>query len=287
MAKQQKRVKPKRSWSLRSQRSYQEEWRLESELKTCRVNIDLWKRKLATAEESKARQTRQINAGQGYAHTLLRDAVNEIDTAKSMISAFEEQAVELQTRIDALTPDAAKAADRAQRQNSVASLALERWKADQKLDSVLSEARRILEDRAAVTGKMRAIAESLDFERNVNLDSERFEALLHTLPKEISRQSGAWVAWFLGRDGERTPWEVHGGEFLLEETLASANAFRSGDCPHLTAKERKQIEALAASRVIVTPQMMEDATVTRKPGEATREVPGMQYGLLSQQVRFR
>ena len=262
---------PKITGSLRSQRSVKEEWRLESILTTCKAQIGLWERNLATAREGVTRQSARVSAGIGTSHSILKNYVEDVANAERMISAFKEQAATLRSQIDALLPDAAKAAERAEEQKVLAGQVLARLEIDRKLDFALDTVRQILRDRGALTSQIREGAMSLEFERGLDLDGERFDALLRMLLQEIAIASEKFVQWFLGQ-GNRSPYTVAGGEFVLPETLHSHNAFRSGDCPSLTEEEVCKLDALAASRI--PDDMSRFLNPERKPGVAAQEQTG-------------
>jgi len=96
--------------SLRSQRNVVTEWKLKRDLKTCNSQIGYWERKLTTAQEGVTRWTAQISAGQTGSYSILQGFVKEVGEAKDMITGFKEQAAISEAQIDALLPDAAKAA---------------------------------------------------------------------------------------------------------------------------------------------------------------------------------
>jgi hypothetical protein len=234
-------------FSLRSQKSIKAEWRLRSDLKTAKAQVGLWEGNLKKAQEGVARQTAQVAAGYGASHAILRGYVKEVGEAEQMITAFKSQVADLEAKIQALMPNAEKAAERAEGQRILWIRVLARLELDRRLDAALEVVRHVLEERAAITSNMREAAIALDFAREVRLDDDRFEALLRTLPSDMARESAKWVAWFTGRDGDRTPCTIQGGQAVLPETLASHNAFQSGDCPMLTKAEEAQINRIMDS----------------------------------------
>jgi hypothetical protein len=265
--------------STRSQANVCEQWRLEGTLKTCRAQGGYWERKLTEARKGVERQTLQISMGNGASHSILESYVQDVAKAEQMISSFKEQAATLQSKIDSLSPDTAKTARRAERQKLLAGQLRARLEMDRKLDHALEAVRQILRDRAHLTLKMREGAQSLEFGRGLKLDDERFDALLRMLPWNMAAESEKFVKWFMGQDGARNSYQVHGGEFVLRETLASHNAFRSGDCPELTKEEEAEIEGMLASRGPFAPPV---EAITKRLGEAVEVAPPeqIQWGLL-------
>jgi hypothetical protein len=198
------------------------------------------------------RNTAQISAGQGYAHLALENCVQDVAKAEQMISAFKAQAVSLQAQINALVLTPEQAAQRAEGQAALANLALAREEGDRNLDTVLATATRLLRERAEVTSRMQKLAETLEFER-INLDDDRFNALLRTLPQGMAAESAKWVKWFLGREDGRHPVAIQGGEIVLRETLVCNGAFSIGDCAELTKEEEAEIKRILDSRVPPSP----------------------------------
>ncbi|MGA3325968.1 MAG: hypothetical protein ABSF45_15965 [Terriglobia bacterium] len=225
-----------------SARRVKERWRLEFQLENCRAQIGLWERNLATAKEGVKRQSAQLSAGRGAAHLILQTYTDDVAKAERMIAAFKQNTMSLQEELAALVLTPEQAAKRKENQDILAALVLARVEGDKQLDGALSTVFRLLYERQQVTAKMRERALVLEFERGVDLDDARFEALLRALPKDMACESAKWASWFLGTEADRTPYMVSGGDFCLDETLASCNGFRSGDTPSLTEKERRELE---------------------------------------------
>jgi hypothetical protein len=262
--------------SPRSQRNIKEQWRLEGELKTCDGQIACWQRKLATAEEGVRRNT----GGGGYNLAVLRGYVREANETKDMITSFEAHAVTLRAELAALLPDAAKAAERGELQKIVAAQIRARLALDKRLDSALEAARAILLERAELTRKMRDGAVSLEFNQNVDLDEGRFDSLLAMLPRNMAAESQKFCDWFLGEEGDRRPYAVRNDGIVFKETLRAANAFREGDSPELTDRERAEIERMVAARGPFAPPVEEPPK--RLLGEPAAEIASseIQWALL-------
>ena len=269
--------------SLRSQASIKVQWRLESDLKTAKAQVGLWERKLKEAQDGVLRQTAQVSAGQGRSHSILESYVQDVSKAEQMLTAFKTQVASLQAQIDALMPDAAKAAERAEQQNILAGRVLARLELDRKLDAALETVRGILERRKQMTSEMREAAIALEFDRTANLDDGRFDALLRSLPSDMARESQKFVTWFLGQEDERTPCTIQGGQAVLPETLASHNAFCSGDSVKLTKAEEAEIKrSIDARYALDYPQPPREETEMRRLLGPPEPVPDekIQWGLL-------
>ena len=261
--------RPKFIGSLRSQASVTKEWGLKADLKTCKAQIGLWERKLATAGQGVTRNSAQIAAGNGMAHSTLEGYVQDVSKAKQMIAAFQEQAASLQRQIDDLQPTPEKAVERAEGQRVLCAQVEQRLQIDRKLDGALEAVRQILRERAALTSEMVGCVASLDFNHNFDLDDQRFDALLRVLPEGMAGESEKWVTWFLGREDGRSPYMIQRGKFTLRETLASHNAFCSGDSVNLTKKEEAEVERIDASRGPFAPPV---EAPPNRIGQAAEEV---------------
>jgi hypothetical protein len=265
-----------------SQRRVKERWRLESQLKNCRANIGLWEGKLATATAGVKRWSEQLSLGTGAAHSILISFTKDVEEAERMIAAFKQNVVNLETEIAALELIPEQAAQRAEGQGILAALALARLEGDKQIDATLSVVIALLCERQQVTAKMRERAMALEFDRDINLDDMRFDALLRALPKEMARESGKWVEWFLGREADRRPSKITGGQVTLPETLRSHNAFQIDDCPELTAAEEKRIRDIVDACFRRDHPQPPAEESPRIPGAPVPEVPPekIQWGII-------
>jgi hypothetical protein len=87
---------------------------------------------------------------------------------------------------------------------------------------------------------LRERVSALEFSYNLNLDTERFEALAHTLPKEIAAESKRFTDHFLGLEEDLALFEVPIGTLMLDETLTRHGAYRTGDRPLVNGRERAE-----------------------------------------------
>ena len=235
-----KKAVHKRTWSGTSQDRVKKRWQLEGQLTRCAAQQQYWERRLVTAEEGKKRWTAQLTDGNGRAHTILQTFVKEVAEAQGMVVSFKECAVELQKQIDALALSPKDAAQRAKDQEIVAMLLLARGSLDGQIDSLLALTHKTLARRAALSSELRERVSALEFSYNLNLDTERFEALAHTLPKEIAAESKRFTDHFLGLEEDLALFEVTIGTLMLDETLTRHGAYRSGDRPLVNGRERAE-----------------------------------------------
>ncbi len=178
------------------------------------------------------------------------------------------------------SPDAVKAAERAQVQSIVAGQIRARLALDKTLDFRLESVRGILAERAALTSEIRKGIDALEFEYGFGLDEQRFEDLLRTLPREMAGESERFVYWFLGQEQGRTPCRIHGSDIELRETLRAANFFGPDDCPNLAKEEEAEVERIRILRIPPSPPV--EALPTRRLGDAAEEIPAgkIQWALL-------
>jgi hypothetical protein len=209
-------------------------------LTRCAAQQQYWERRLVTAEEGKKRWTAQLTDGNGRAHTILQGFVREVTEAQGMIASFKERAIEVQKQIDALALSPKDAAQRAKDQEVVAMLLLARGSLDGQIDSLLALTHKTLARRAALSSELRERVSALEFSYNLNLDTERFEALAHTLPKEIAAESKRFTDHFLGLEEDLALFEVPIGTLMLDETLTRHGAYRTGDRPLVNGRERAE-----------------------------------------------
>jgi hypothetical protein len=235
-----KKAVHKRTWSGTSQDRVKKRWQLEGQLTRCAAQQQYWERRLVTAEEGKKRWTAQLTDGNGRAHTILQTFVKEVAEAQGMVVSFKECAVELQKQIDALALSPKDAAQRAKDQEVVAMLLLARGSLDGQIDSLLALTHKTLARRAALSSELRERVSALEFSYNLNLDTERFEALAHTLPKEIAAESKRFTDHFLGLEEDLALFEVPIGTLMLDETLTRHGAYRTGDRPLVNGRERAE-----------------------------------------------
>ena len=239
-----KKAVHKRTWigrgSATSQGRVKKRWELERQLTACGDQQKYWERRLVTAEEGKKRWTAQLTDGNGRAHTILQTFVKEVAEAQGMVVSFKECAVELQKQIDALALSPKDAAQRAKDQEVVAMLLLARGSLDGQIDSLLALTHKTLARRAALSSELRERVSALEFSYNLNLDTERFEALAHTLPKEIAAESKRFTDHFLGLEEDLALFEVPIGTLMLDETLTRHGAYRTGDRPLVNGRERAE-----------------------------------------------
>jgi hypothetical protein len=235
-----KKAVHKRTWSGTSQDRVKKRWQLEGQLTRCAAQQQYWERRLVTAEEGKKRWTAQLTDGNGRAHTILQGFVREVTEAQGMIASFKERAIEVQKQIDALALSPKDAAQRAKDQEVVAMLLLARGSLDGQIDSLLALTHKTLARRAALSSELRERVSALEFSYNLNLDTERFEALSRTLPKEIAAESKRFTDHFFGLEEDLAPFEIPRGTLILDETLTRHGAYRTGDRPLLNSKEKAE-----------------------------------------------
>jgi hypothetical protein len=289
-AKKQPEASRRKSWSPRSQNSLLEQYKLEGEQEGCRKAIKHVQAKIGEAEKSKARQIETLSHSPGDYHSnrVLTEALSEIEDGKRKVAALEERIAALQSQIDALaSPTASQARERTKKQALLAELAAVRLQEDRLLDSTLEKLREALRIRAALTARMLEIASSLDFASGSDFDSDRYDALLRSLPDEMAPASEGWLDWFLGKEkGDESCVLPDEGVHTLPETLASASVFGPGAQTGLTKDQKAQLlaqvrppeprlEDFAGPTLSVEERMKRDMPEATQPGEGLLRGWGM------------
>jgi hypothetical protein len=234
-------AQPVNRWSKRSKKSLMLQHQLEQKLSSFKSLIALEERRLQAAEVNKQRQAGLVTDGQAIYRQNLEASISEIGQRKGTIAAYEDQVVDLQRQIDALTPTPEQALERSQRQAKLARLAKERLELTAAIDTIIEDLKRQLQCRVKLGGKMVKLAREIDFEISGDFDSKRFDALLNSLPGKLEPESLSWVKWFLGID-ERFPCTIRHETDSFPETLVAPNFFKRGDQARLTKKERQAAE---------------------------------------------
>ncbi len=233
----------KSRWSARSQKSQLEEVRLKKELAGCQVRISLCQKAITEGEEKAARLTSAAASGRALYFQNLPDTLNELEGRRKELAAFEAHSTTLRSQIADLRPSASEAAERAKHQNSLAKLARQRLHGDREISSVVEKLRGLLNARHQLTDEMIEVAGKIDFSFKTGaLDESRFDGLLDTLADDVAAGSEQWISWFFGQEKGKKPYTVGKELFVLPETLASENVFRSNARVHLTADQARQLE---------------------------------------------
>jgi hypothetical protein len=244
-------------WSPRSQRSWLKQLELEGAREKVRKLIAFSERRITEGKEKAKTQTVTAAGGSFAIQQALSSTLSDIANRERELSAYREREQSLTAEIDALTPGAAQAAQRAKHQAALAALALKRYTQDAAVDSILQEPWKALQQRAALTSKMLEVAPMVDFAATTDFDLERFTALERALPTELLAQSHAWLEHFLGQEGEKEPYTIGSKGAVLPETLADSGVYRPGDCVYLSAERAKMLPCDDAPKALPTPEEME------------------------------
>jgi hypothetical protein len=231
------------AYSPRSQRNWLAQRKLEQERKSCEGLIHYCERAVGELEKSKEAQLkaqieRQGGSGQFFGRTL-----TDLAEKNAELATYKERRTLIQSQIEALaSPSPQQAAERAERQNSLAKLAAERLQKDRLVGGALKALRGLLEERAELTAKMLIGAEAADLTiDDGRLDAQRFEELLASLPEEVTATSKGWHAWFIGDQEGMKSYAVVATELRVVESLARANSYAFGDKVELTDEEARDL----------------------------------------------
>lgn len=269
-----------REWSSRSQRSWAQQFHLESEVKKTQNHISFLEKKSADATATKARQVNRAIDGDYNANKTLSIALAEIADAEGKIVVYKDHVAELKKTIRGLEhPTPAQARDRKKQQDLLAQVARERLELDCAADCFLQGLRRNLTRRSLLSQRMLELAGAIDFTVSDGFDCERFDALLTSLPAELGAASKGWLRDFFGKEATDETYIVIEASLLLPENLTSPRAYRRGDHAAVTEAEARQLVAQADAARPRTSMEMELAAQSREPGAEEREGI-IQWGIL-------
>jgi len=269
-------------WSPRSQKSVLRELALETALQKCRDQITFCERRITEQKDVAKQQTQTVTEGASFAiRQALSHTLEDIESRERELAAFREREKTLQAEISALTPSAHDADLRALDQASLATLVIERFSKDAAIDRLLQKVRRLLQERADMTGEMAKLATRLEFAESADFDGRRFAALLDSIPAELAGQSHDWVEEFLGQSSGKEPCVIGKSVAVLPETLASAGVFRPGETVYMTKAQIAQLPTDEGMKSLPGPEEMEAVAGNRlaslpqpTPQEDSIEVSG-------------
>jgi hypothetical protein len=218
-----------KAFSRRSQASFTAQQRLEKEL----YNLTAW---IRVADENVSKLSASVGRlKQGVAEghisaQRLGEAVRELDDEKRRLAIFNEQAASVRERITKLElPSRADAAKRLKEQQALAGIAAERLEVDREISAVVEQLRASLEQRAALSARMREHANALGFDAGADFDTRRFDALRESLPPDLVEKSLEWATSFSGGKPKGSLRCAVLKSFVTTETLGHSGCCSVGD----------------------------------------------------------
>ncbi len=230
-------------YSARSQRSMLDEERLRGELAEIGKLVQYTERKKAEAEQLKARYLKLAAEGgrSGHDSLTLARGLQELEDARRVLAAYDEQRKAIEARIAGLALSPAQVVERRERQNYVAQLTDERHKKDQHIDGALKAVRRLLQERRELSAKIQKSADAAEITPGADgLDAQRFDELLAALPEDLLTESNRWAGWFLGTQSAK-PYVVRDRLLVLPETLASHGVYCFGERVELSDEQAREL----------------------------------------------
>lgn len=186
-------------FSRRSLKSYARQRELEEALRKNKAWLQVAEQNVTRLGKAVSDTKRHMATSGRVMPSYLGDLTRELDNEKLRLSVHEEEAASLRKQIVELEhPSREQAADRLKQQRSLVRLSKERTEQDRHVGDVVAQLRELLEARAEITEKMRAAAERIELEND--LDSHRFDALLEALPEDVAQPSESWHRWFTGAE---------------------------------------------------------------------------------------
>lgn len=254
-----RRVAHKKTYSLRSQASWREQWGLEDELRKNEAWLRVAEQNVKRLSESKEQVTRHMATSGNVQPSYLGDLCRQLDDETRRLAVHKDQKASLQSRIKALTqPSRSQAAKRLKNQRQLGALASERLSMDRLIGCAVGELRRLLKAREELSVSMHAGASAIDLQgRSDLLDESRFATLLGSLPADLTAQSERWVARFTGEQDGKRKYVVRQDRLTLDEILSNCHCYARGDSIDLTEEEAR---GLLASGSVDEPDGAEPAS---------------------------
>jgi hypothetical protein len=227
--------------SPRSQRSLIAEDNLRRDLGKIDDLIGLTQRQIAELEKAKARQMGMLAKVRGVDQVYLSHLLADLEDKRRKLAAYKEQRAFDENTITQLAPTPASITERAERQQYLAGLAIERLGKDTRVNDLISSLRKALRERAELTATMKESAATLDFtSKDDFLDAQRFDELLALLPEGLLARSERWAGWFLGKQKDAKSYIVRDRLLVIPESLATHGIYRFGDRVELREEEAQE-----------------------------------------------
>jgi hypothetical protein len=248
---------------------------LEGTREKVRSQIVFCERRIAEGKKTAETQRKTAAAGSYAIQRALSATLADVEERERLLGAYKGEEKALSIEIEALAhPTPAQAAQRRKHQATLAALAVERRSKDAVIDSVLQHLRKLLQGRAALTGKMMEVAALLDFAPSIDLDAARFATLLGAVPAELLAQGDDWLNTFFGQESDKQCYSIGRAGCRLPDTLADAGVYRSGEVAFLGKQRAKFLPVEDAPSHLPTPDEMELAAGNRPtPGAAPAPAP--------------
>ncbi|MBZ5697906.1 MAG: hypothetical protein LAN18_05105 [Acidobacteriia bacterium] len=176
----------------------------------------------------------------------VHDADADLKRLRERTQSCDEHIAELEAEKAKLIPSSEQAHARAERQQLLASLAIERLGKDREIAKVLANLRSLLGERSGLTAKMMEIVPSIDFTVDGDLDARPFNDLLAALPSDLAGDSERWLDWFLGSNKIAKPYVVRDERLVVAETLANAGIYQRGE--RIELSDERAVELLRENR---------------------------------------
>ncbi len=232
-------------WTPRSKATVLQQEELERQREELQRRITREKEKVADLQKKREQYAERTLTQGGWASELLDRCLADLRAAEDKLDVWYEQLERVEKQIKSCEPTAAEAAEREKNQNALAALAEERLAADQQIHEQLGQLASLLQKRRGLTGSMHEKARALEMGVDevvvtrvsyLDLDQDRFDALLNSLPTNVQALSEAWVDWFLGRQGGEVR-AVARERVERRENLAHTGIYNLGEVVELSQTE--------------------------------------------------
>ncbi len=223
-------------WTPRSKATVLQQEELERQREELQSRIARQKEEIADLQQSRDIYAKQTLTNEGSSFVSLNRCLADLRAAEEKLDVWYDQLDRVEKQIESCEPTAEEAAEREKNQNALAVLAEERVATDQQIHKQLGQLSSLLEKRREVSRSMAEKAQALKMEIQLDLDQDRFDALLNSLPTNVLAPSETWLDWFLGRQGGEVR-AVPRERVERRETLAHTGIYNLGDVFELSQAE--------------------------------------------------
>jgi len=221
-------------WTSRPKATVLRQEELERQREELLRRIAGQKKEIADLEQKRERYAEDTLRHNAWASPMLDRCLEELRNTEERVEVWEGQLERVEKQIERCEPTREEAAEQEKNQNDLAALAEERFATDQQIHKQLGQLSSLLEKRRGASRGMAGKAQALGAE--IDLDQDRFDALLSSLPTNVLVQSESWLDWLFGRQKAEVR-AVARERLERRETLVHTGIYNLGDAIELSQAE--------------------------------------------------